>query len=342
MPKLKYNLDPDSLNTSYSMLGVLHECPRKFQITQINGRGRQANGKSIIFGFGHAVGAGIQSILAGDSLPASCISALAAYDVDDLWEVHKSKRSIGLAWLALEKFVALKLLSGWQVARFFDAQGVERSGIEFAFLLRHASLRANYQGHVDVILYHPVENIFMVLEIKTTSWYKESSYRNSNQTLGYSLVVDYIVDNCSGLMDIADPDGAKASNKILYLVFDIKNENWELLPLLQTSLAKAEFIQSVMLDWKHIREYQEINFFPKNGAACSGKFNECELYGVCDLSSMLTPAQSSEQYDDGEVPAIILDIEDVLQHQLAKTSEEVFQSANVMPFPEINLGDMEL
>ena len=339
MAKLGYNQDNGLLNLSYSMLQVMHRCPRLFQITQLNNHGKRS--KNIIFSFGHAVGAGVQALLSGHSLQRASMLALAEMDIPDPWETDKYGRGISKIFLALEKFQIANPMAGWIVPKFRNHNGDIISGIEFFFQLMIRG-EATYQGHIDAVLYNPQENMFLVLELKTTSSYKESTYKNSAQTLGYSLVVDWIVDNiCDSVIDIPDVEAAKACNKVLYFVFDIQEEVWQPLPLLQTSLAKADFIQSLLLDHGHIKAMQAVNFFPKNGDSCR-KFNkECEWYNQCDLQALT--GRKADKDDDSqyvhEDPALIFDLDAVLEQQLNRIGSEIYQTAAPISIPDIQIRD---
>ena len=345
MPQLGYNLDNGKLNLSYSRLQILHRCPRMFQITQLNNHGRRT--KSAIFAFGHAVAAGVQAMLAGHSYERSCMLALAEYDIPDPWEIDKTGRSISKILLALEKFRIANPLDGWIVPKFRNQHGEVVSGIEFFFQLNIGD-DATYQGHVDAILYNPEENKFLVLELKTTGTYHEETYKNSQQTLGYSLVVDWIVDHSNGLLNIADPEQAKASNRVLYFVFDIGAEVWQPLPLLQMALAKADFIQSLLLDYQHIKAMQEVDMFPKNGDSCRNFNRPCEWYNLCDQQSLTKEKaiMSAESAFCIEEPALIFDVAAVLEQQLAKVSSDVYQTADPIAIPNIQIerdaGDFSL
>ena len=338
MPKLGYNNEEGKLGLSYSKLQVLHRCHRLYQITQKNNHGRHSS--SIIFAFGHAVAAGVQSILAGNDLKRATLRGLADFNAPDIWEVHKSKRSMAMVMIAIEKFFAANPLDGWIVPKFYNHAGEVVSGIEF-FCQIDIDDSSSYQLHIDCILYNPEENEFLVLELKTTGRYAESNYKNSAQTLGYSLCVDWIVDHCEGLMDISDPEHAKASNRVLYFVFDITEEVWQALPLLQTSLAKANFIQGLLLDREHIAAMERVNYYPKNGDSCN-KFNrDCEFYNLCDQQSLTEVCANSteESAYTNETPSLVLNLQDILTQQLAKAETEVFQTADPIAIPNIHLRD---
>jgi hypothetical protein len=160
----------------------------------------------------------------------------------------------------------------------------------------------------------------MVVELKTTARYGEANYRNSTQTLGYSLVIDHVIDNSKGLLPISDPEGAKASNQVLYLVFDIGETKWETLPLNQSGLAKTEFIQDVLFDIEDVGKYQEHGLFPKRGSACAGKFgSQCSLYGSCDLLSLRNnKREKSQTYAEVREATVEIDISTLIEGQLIR------------------------
>lgn len=328
MPKLGYNFEEGKITYSHSLSELFHSCPRKFQIQAINGHGEQEY--SPTFSLGHATAAGIQAILSGATFNQVVLEMLLNWNVR-LWETDYKKRSIDMAWTAIQKFYLYQdmVLSGWEVAWFIDQHGNKRSGVEFDFKLIFPD-GSSYQGHVDCILYNPEKKEFRVLELKTTSQYHESSYRNKGQTLGYSLIVDYILSSMQEMINLSPEEIEKiqSNTQVLYLVYDIKMECFETLPLSHSRLAKAEFLQTITLDILQIKNYQEINFFPKNGASCRSFNKDCKFFGTCDLFSLRKPRATEDHtvftvQGEDEI-AMVISIADLMTQQLSDIQDENF------------------
>lgn len=346
MAKLGYNIENGAIPYSHSLSELLWTCPRKFQLKVLNGRGRHDN--SITLTYGHAVAAGIQAALDGASPEKQLLEMMLNWSVP-LWDRDNKGRSFSTAMLALETFNRIKplILKGWEAAWFIDQHGNKRSGIEFDFLIQFPG-NTSYQGHIDVILWHPEKRQFKILELKTTGSYHEETYRNKGQTLGYSLIIDHIVDSMQSMIQLSEEELATvhASSQVLYLVWDCGRCEFEQLPLTHTRLAKAEFIQAVTCDLSQIKMYQEINFFPKRGENCFNFFRACEFYGTCDLQSMRTPIDEAHSHatftvqDTSEI-AIVIPVEDIMQRQMENTQREIEEGTLVMADSEISTIHIE-
>ena len=69
--------------SSYSMQGVLHACPRKYQIKKLQAAtGTSERIQSVTFSFGHSVGAGVAEYDATLDLDAAIWAAFLAWDID--------------------------------------------------------------------------------------------------------------------------------------------------------------------------------------------------------------------------------------------------------------------
>lgn len=325
MAKLSYINRPGQINLSYSRLQTLHECPRKFQIQELNGHSPDRDDKYSImhFAYGHAVAAGIQALFSGHSISRAKLAAVTEYNLKNLWQNDKNNKRLETVFMAIDKFVQwieAGPLKDWEIARFRTPDGKVVQAIELDFYIQLAE-GANYQGHIDIVLYNRSANLFMVLELKTGSYYKESAYRNSTQTLGYSLITDYIIDNSEGLLHIENKESARASNTVLYLMWETSTLQFHTLPLSQSGVAKAEFIQELLFDVATIESMKKINFFPKRGGSCSGKFGtQCRYYGSCDLHSLRNTVRAvNRNYAEVGSATIEVSVVDLIGSQLELT-----------------------
>ena len=342
MAKLGYSLDHTKINLSHSIRESFHKCPRYYQITVENNHGRTSARKSLIFAFGHSVAAGVQSLVSGKTLEESIMHALAAYDIDDLFEDYRG-RNFGKVILALQLFERqVKFLSDWEVAWFIDADGNKRSGVEFDFLIELTN-DGTYQGHIDVVMYNRELNQFMILELKTAATYYETTYRNSTQALGYSLVLDYILDAMkeSLQLDAEAIASAKSMNQVLYYIFDIGEEAWVDLNLRQTSLAKSDFLLDVDTDVMLIKHYRTIKLFPKRGSNCRKYNSECEFFTTCDFNSLVyeQAPKSKSQFETNAKPAIHIKLEELIQQQMERARQDFYKTTDAAGIPDIDIGD---
>lgn len=264
---------------SYSTLGTLHSCPRKFELDKLTAK-EEAEGHedNLDFLFGHCVAMGIQCILAGEELELAKFHAMLAWNGDILQEATQAKKknkTFPFAMYAIDQFWLLKdaFFDGWEVAMFNGKQAIELS-----FSITHIN-GYTYYGHVDVVLFNRELNMYRVLELKTTSFTNvhESIYKNSNQALGYSVVLDKIAE--------AAGTGAANSFDVFYLVYKAGAREFEPMPFPKSRSQRAIWLQDLVLDTEVIELYKKVGTFPMRGESCFNFFRPCEYFELCGLGN---------------------------------------------------------
>lgn len=279
--------------TSYSQRSLLHGCPREFQIykSASSGTGNvntpSAGMPNLHFVFGHSVGAGIQTYLLTKNKSAALFAAFLAWDTDLFAEISKRGKSSFFASLAVEKFINWwkdNSEEQWELAYFGG-----RPACELTFFLDTEN-GSYHAGHIDAVLRHKVTGRYMVLELKTTAIRNvdEAQYGNSEQPLGYSLVLDKIVEEEKerGAIEAT----ATSSFEVLYLIYSTTNRELVPLPFTKARAERAEWLQDLLLDHTLIATYHKLGFFPKRGDNCWSFGGRCSFYGICDLAVYRDPA----------------------------------------------------
>jgi hypothetical protein len=307
--------------TSYSLLSSLHECPRKYELDKL-----QANHASKLiedgfinldFCYGHAVGAGIQTYAATGSLVAATFAAMLAWkaphDAEKLDKQGKaSGKSLALATLAVEKFSYWwqENMSDWEVVVLPSG----KKAIELAFAVDFQNGRYHF-GHIDVLLRNRVSGKLAVWEGKTTGFEQvaDAMYANSNQALGYSVVVDAIAKEIGA-------DGTEY--EVLYIVYSSKSREFQLLPFGKTRSQRAEWLQDVLLDHASLDTYKRIGFYPKRGESCISRYGfTCHWFGNCTMrnSSLfpgtVPPTMTAETVSSVESLDFVFKLEDLVEAQ---------------------------
>jgi len=306
--------------TSYSLLTNLHKCPRLFELDKL-----QANSEIILdsgpanldFAFGHAVGAGIQTFAATKSLIAAQFAAFLAWRAP--WDAEKfdkrgasTGKSLAHATYAVEAFSHFweQELSEWEVVRL--PNGRPATELAFAVNMQQEPTPIYHFGHVDTVLQHKVTKSLAVWEGKTTTTedIDEAEYANSNQALGYSVIVDAI----------AQQIGAEGTEyEVLYIVYSAKGRKFSLLPFGKTRTQRAEWLQDTLLDHANLQTYQRIGFYPKRGESCVNKYGrKCHWFGSCHMSN--------ESLFPGVVPPVLTDVESVESLDFQFTLEDLVKS----------------
>lgn len=275
--------EPESYNTdqlvlkklSYSGLGEFHGCPRKFQLDKLFTRTEEhyvENGGNVTFAYGHAVGEGMQQALLGKSRDEILWNMFIAWDADLLKEESRTKKSIAFAVVAIDKFLAYMQLSDlteYEVATINGKLAVELS---FRITLPDGFV---YRGYIDVVLRHKVTGEIIVLELKTTGFTNihEAQYKNSDQALGYTIVLD------TALKDTTH----HTSFDVRYLVYKTGAQEFEPFNFTKFFTQKVDWIQSILRDCDHITECITEGYFPKRGAHCYNFFKPCKHFNYCNM-----------------------------------------------------------
>ena len=300
---------------SYSSLGELHSCPRKFVLNKLRSPFRE-DARSVTFAFGHSVGQGIQSYLTYERNSELSeeqkwnhvvFDMMLAWDFNDLYaEEERSGKSFWNAVIAVQRF---KHIRNSPVLADYDLLWLEeRPGIEFSFRITTPD-GYKYRGFVDVVLVHKITGELLVLELKTTSSSRiePATYKNSGQALGYSVVLDNIAPG-------------KSSYKVLYLVLSSKELEYTPMEFTKTYLQRAEWIHSFLLDVEIIKMYHSQNFWPQNGASCFNFFRECEHFQTCGMSleRQVRPESWTMESQDENEYQIELSLMDLIETQLER------------------------
>jgi len=285
--------------TSYSLLSLLHECPRKYELEKFQAaHPSSAPTEGLVnldFAYGHAVGAGIQTYAATGSVQAAIFAAMLAWKAPwDAMKVNKqgadTGKSLTYATLAVEKFAYFweEHMQDWEVVVLPNG----KKAVELAFAVDFQNGRYHF-GHIDVVLRNKYSGALAVWEGKTTGFtdVNPAMYGNSSQALGYSVVVDAI----------ARLIGANGQDyEVMYIVYSSMSREFQLLPFGKTRAQRAEWLQDVLLDHASLDTYERINFYPKRGEACLGKYGfTCNWYGSCGMrTSSLFPGAELKVLED--------------------------------------------
>jgi len=287
---------------SYSSLNNLHECARRWQLDRFN-RVRET---TLHTAFGHAVGEAVASIAAGQELEDAVFQAFVTWEVDLLEEIPKSKKSFATAIEAINSFHFLwvnSLGEEWEVL-LVDGKPAAELG------LRIIIGEYNYRGFVDLVLRNKFTGEIAVLECKTTGNKEalEAQFGNSNQSLGYAVILDKVVPDVS-------------SYTVLHLVYSTSAMQWNVFPVHKSMLKRANWLRDLIYEVRMLEMYQEDDTFPTNGSACTNWGRICPWYGMCDMpTAELVTVMPQLEDDPDERYHYTFTIDELLQQQLENVS----------------------
>jgi hypothetical protein len=271
--KKSYRNDYRFINvTSYSQREVLHECPRKFQQLKIVRAGaEQEETSNVDFIFGHAVGAGVQNYIVNEDKNFALYTTFLAWKADLETVLPKKQKSFLFAYLAVLKFIDVwdQIKDTWTIAVFN-----ERPASELLFWI-DCENGYFHVGHIDVIIQNRITKELKIVEIKTTSsrYPDEAAYGNSDQALGYSIVLDAIAKHTIQI----------STFNVLYYVYSTTSRNWSVFQFTKNRSQRADWLQDLLLDHSTIETYRKLRLFPKRGNSCWTFSRRCPHYGICDL-----------------------------------------------------------
>lgn len=248
---------------SHTSLDLFRTCPRKWQLLRFS----QREPNNIHFIFGHAVGDGIAAIASGVPLDVVIFTEFLKFSVGPLYEDPKNKKSWAMAVEALRSFKMLwdeQLSLEWEVCSI-DGKPVAELGLSVTIDAY------TYRGFVDLVLRNKYTGEVAVLENKTTGARScvEAMYGNSNQSLGYAVILDKIVPDVSSYL-------------VLHTVFTTMNLKWNLFPVRKTLVNRANWLRDLLFTVRQIEMYSEDDQFPMFGSGCVAYGKQCHFYGICD------------------------------------------------------------
>lgn len=260
--------------TSHSSCETLYSCPRRYELDKLLANPEDT---TATFDFGKAVGAGVQKWLETGDLDAAVweVFQFWSLDLDDESEIKK-KKTFWFAVAAVDSFRMMQLgpLKDWELMSFRGKPAVELS---FRIDLGDGFF---YRGYLDAALRHKTKKSLAVLECKTSGFNEpnEASYKNSNQGVGYSLILDSIAE-------LAGIEEGPTYN-VFYPVYSTPSMGWEWMQFAKSYTQRADFIQSLLMDKQVIQMYLDSGKFPKHGSSCFNFFRVCKHYDICDMSNM--------------------------------------------------------
>ena len=306
---------------SYSSQQLLHKCPRKFQLYRLNAQGEDEDfSSSVTFAFGHCVGLGIQLAMQDKTEEEIIFELFLMWKPDLFADNPKQNKSFWTAVFAVQKFISLRnagLLSEYELVYYDDKPACELS---FRIDLIDGF---TFRGYVDIVLRNKDTGEFMILELKTTSskTVQAATYKNSSQALGYSVVLDFLEENCS-------------SYRVLYLVYSSTAMEYTPFEFVKKYSQRAQWLQELLLLVEVISLYDRYDTFPLIGGSCLDYNRECEYYGVCTMTTERLIKPYRPEDDKEEEFQFNIDIHQLIAAQMRLASPVVKRDPQ---FPEDNM-----
>lgn len=233
------------------------------------------------FAFGSAVGDGVQCLLAGGTLNEAWLKAFLAWDCN-LQDAHeKGKKSFPWSLEAIKTFAAYAniILQDWEIFSFVYKDPVSgeeriRKATELSAIIELPN-GFKYRVYMDCVLRHKKTGRLVVVELKTTGSKRiqAATYSNSNQALGYSVILDAIAPGFT-------------SYDVWYYIYGTNDEDWEFFEFPKNRIAKANWLRTILHDARTIKHCIDDNYFPRHGENCISFGHVCTYYETCHMSNL--------------------------------------------------------
>ena len=272
MPVFKPSI-PIYLSNSY--LQDLNRCERYFQLRHLlQGNDKKEDTPATMLG--SAFGIGIAEYLYSRNKNQAILKTWLAYKE----EYQDDRRNV---WVCINLLLSAipymdNLLLDWKVVEFDN-----KPAIELSFKLQIDS-QFFYAGHVDVCLQNLWTGKYAVLDAKTTGMNildLDPLYKNSNQTVGYSILLDAIVGK-----DLAEYD-------VLYFIGRLGSgtgfePSIEIKTYPKTLHDRLDWFLSIGLDVERLKRMITLNTFPKREKGCLYYNKPCIFFSTCNLYALDT------------------------------------------------------
>ena len=253
---------------------------------------------SLTFQYGHTVGEAIQeTLVAGVSRDQIVLDLFTKWKCDLYEENIKQKKSFFHALAALYKFWAMQddgFFADYEVASW---DGKPAAELSFKILLPGGF---TYRGYVDLVLRNKITGEYVILELKTNSarFVNSFMYKNSEQAIGYSVVLDKI-------------EPGLTSYTVEYLEYLTYLEKWENFSFPKTYVQRAIWLRDRLWDTQIIEALvkQEGNYgiWPVHGNHCVNYNRNCEFMDICHMptDSLVEPLRESDLVEDVDYQFVI-------------------------------------
>jgi hypothetical protein len=281
-------MNKPKIRLSYSTMHLLLECERKFQLNRLLDS-YQNQHASEHFAFGHALEEGCVSYLLHEDKDRALWEAYLAYHevIDGVLEIAESVKkselvAVNMVWAAFPYLDTLK--EEWDIAEFNGKPAVQLSfniDIDEDFY---------YVGYLDLALKNKYTGKYAVIDFKSTGMNLMSLdplYMNSEQLIGYSIILDYITGKDNSEYDV------------YYFVGQIGSGNGfspriHTLQYPKSLKDRLNFFITLGMDVERLHKMLNTGIFPQRGSSCL-KFNKpCPHFGTCGLHSLDTPKAIEE------------------------------------------------
>lgn len=297
-----------SYRLSHSSLKALHVCERMYQLDRLLVGANTEKQDYPATVLGKAYGAGVQAYLITKDINAAIFALWTYYSPNLEDDIRTQEVAINL----LESSVPAMdlLLQDWEI---LTIKG--KPAVEMGFRL-NIDENYHYVGYIDAVMQNRWTGKVAVFDVKSTSlrlFDLSPVYQNSPQCLAYSLVIDTIVGEEKSEYDVYYFVGQLGSGN----GFTPTIRNYSFPKNLQDRL---HFLITLGMDVAHLKEMAAYNIYPQRGDSCLQYNRPCKHFGVCNLFTLDTNLERSE--DEVEIVYdFTYQLDEVITNHLARITK---------------------
>jgi len=294
-PFTNFNLPGNHLRISHSSRSVLNNCKRKFYfrkffpepIQDIEGSLKAELGKALHTGYQHFLSTS-SDLPMDERIEASVWEYMKKYPIH-MCQSPNDAASLETGYAVLMEMISSNSMIGYELAKIKCLDGEERYAIEVPFEIilegyqLPGGITVSITGFIDAIFYNAKEDLYHVLDIKTSGRNARDGdfsplYQFNEQCVSYGFVLEYL-------------RGRAIENfKVMYLhcKVDMKEPKALLYEFDKGPQDVQNWYNSLLVDLMNIRTFLEMNWFPRDatGNTCFAYGSRCPYYEVCEYDDL--------------------------------------------------------
>lgn len=277
--------NPKYFDVSYSSLGTLRSCPRKFQANKFFDHPARGDGSVAIIA-GHAIHAGYQNFLIHRSRGKAMLALAMEYKLQVCWE-SSNDRSLEACLSTLDAMIGSDAMLDYELAQIQCPDGVTRPAIEVPFALEFEGLslpdgrQIRFIGYIDAVMRNLLSGIFKTMDIKThrnNMKDRTASFKWDTQQLPYGLILEHFQGKTIDSFEVLYLDAyvdvlAPRVVPYKYVKTNDDIQDWLFGKIGQLS----ELIRFAKADW-----------FPRADSGCVFYNSPCKYLEICGIQNKET------------------------------------------------------
>lgn len=269
-----------NLLLSYSSMGTLVSCPRKFELYKFYDQPARKF-ESIAMSAGQAIHAGYQHYLIHKNLNQALFETAMNYPIEDCWD-WADDRSLEACLATVIAMVESGVMNSYELVNIVCLDGVTRPAIEvpFELILKGVTLPdgrgVSIIGYIDAITQQIFTGEYNTLDIKTHRNYltdRTADYKFDTQQVGYGIILEHMQQQ------------PIEQFSVLYLdcFLDVLSPRVEMYSYQKNQTAIQRWMMTKIMQIRNLVEYINIGFFPRSDNGCRAYNRPCHRLDICEI-----------------------------------------------------------